>query len=196
MTSDTAMRVFAMMMMLTLVGSNLAVRRIKLADGLKMGLAWSAIFAIVFVLFTFRGEGRVLWAHVSAELGAHRPLTSGTRLAIPMSDDGHFWVRGEVNGVDVDFLIDSGATTTSLASTVADKSRLALDDMPVSIETANGRVSASTTRIETLRVGNITQENARAVVSPAFGDTNVLGMSFLASLKSWHVDGRTMTLEP
>ena len=120
----------------------------------------------------------------------------GTRLSIAMSDDGHFWVRGEVNDVDTDFLIDSGATTTALSTTIANRARLALDDIPVPIETANGTVAASTTRITSLRVGGIEQVNARAVVSPAFGDTNVLGMSFLSSLKRWRVEGRTLVLEP
>lgn len=34
------------------------------------------------------------------------------------------------------------------------------------------------------------------VVSPAFGDTDVLGMNFLSRLKSWRVEGDTLILEP
>ena len=34
------------------------------------------------------------------------------------------------------------------------------------------------------------------VVSPAFGETDVLGMNFLSRLKSWRVEGSTLILEP
>ena len=34
------------------------------------------------------------------------------------------------------------------------------------------------------------------VVSPAFGDIDVLGMNFLSRLKSWRVEGQTLILTP
>ena len=67
-------------------------------------------------------------------------------------------------------------------------------DIPV--DTANGTVMVSTAQIGLLEVGNIRQTDARAIIGKSFGDTNVLGMSFLSQLKSWKVEGRTLTLEP
>ena len=54
----------------------------------------------------------------------------------------------------------------------------------------------STARIAELEVGSVRQSNARAIIGKSFGNTNVLGMSFLSELKSWKVEGRTLTLEP
>jgi aspartyl protease family protein len=34
------------------------------------------------------------------------------------------------------------------------------------------------------------------VMSPAFGEVNVLGMNFLSQLKSWRVEDGDMLLEP
>ncbi|MEN2784920.1 hypothetical protein ACFOKI_15215 [Sphingomonas qilianensis] len=34
------------------------------------------------------------------------------------------------------------------------------------------------------------------IVSPAFGETNVIGMNFLSRLKSWRVEGNILVLEP
>lgn len=197
MSGDDVTRLIMGGMMLMLVGSSLAVRRLNVGQTLRMVLAWVAIFAVVFVLFLFREEGKAVWNRASADIAGSRGTMSGSALRIPMRDDGHFWVRGTINGREIDFLVDSGATTTALSLDVARSADVEIDtSFPVTINTANGQVQAQTARIASLGVGQIRQENARAVVSAAFGDTNVLGMSFLSSLKSWKVEGRTLLLEP
>jgi aspartyl protease family protein len=40
----------------------------------------------------------------------------GSETVIPLSSDGHFWVRATVNGAELDLMIDTGATYTSLSS--------------------------------------------------------------------------------
>lgn len=50
MTGDTAVQLVWFVGAFTLVLSALAARRLKLADGLKMALAWVAIFALVFLV--------------------------------------------------------------------------------------------------------------------------------------------------
>lgn len=197
MSGDDITRLIMGAMMLMLVGSSLAARRTNAGQGLRMALAWLAIFAIVFVLFLFREEGQAVWNRATADIAGSRGTISGSALRVPMRDDGHFWVRGTVNGQEVEFLIDSGATTTALSVDVAKSAGVEIDTaFPVNINTANGSVQAQTARISALNVGPIRQNNARAVVSAAFGDTNVLGMSFLSSLKSWRVEGRTLLLQP
>ena len=44
--------------------------------------------------------------------------------------------------------------------------------------------------------GNVIARDLPVVVSPAFGDTDVLGMNFLSRLKSWRVEERTLVLTP
>ena len=78
-----------------------------------MALAWIAIFAAGFVLFTFRDNlGWVAQRLRSEAVGT--PVTQGKETRIPMAIDGHFWVDAKVNGHDVRFLVDSGATTTTI----------------------------------------------------------------------------------
>jgi aspartyl protease family protein len=64
------------------------------------------------------------------------------------------------------------------------------------LRTANGATPARTASIRRLRVGNIEARNLKAVVSPALGDMDVLGMNFLSLLVSWRVEGRTLILVP
>ena len=48
MSGDTAVDLIWFVGAFTLVISALVARRIKLADGVKMALAWAAIFGVVF----------------------------------------------------------------------------------------------------------------------------------------------------
>ena len=123
---------------------------------------------------------------------------SGGELRVPLARDGHYWVRARVNGVRRRMLVDSGATITALSSDTAAAAGLTVRDplFPVVLRTANGAITARTARVETLKLGNVVARDLAVVVSPAFGDTDVLGMNFLSQLKSWRVEGQTLVLRP
>jgi aspartyl protease family protein len=182
---------------LMLVGSSLVARRMPIGQTLKMALLWVAIFGAMFVLFLFRDEGRAIWARAKADMGVQSAQVSGSTLRIQKSDDGHFHVRAQVNGNPVDFLIDSGATTTTLSRVAANRAGVQPSGgFPVLIDTANGTTQADRAEIADLRVGTIRQNDAKVLIGDGLGDTNLLGMSFLSSLKSWRVEGGTLILEP
>jgi aspartyl protease family protein len=196
-TGDDTARLIWAGFAIVLVASSLFGRTLKFGQTVRAVLAWFAIFAFVYVCFLFRDEARAILSRVQADTGGSRPVSIGGVTQIAMGEDGHFHVRGKVNGREVAFLIDSGATTTGLSANAARLAGVKPDssiDLPV--DTANGTVMVSTARISLLEVGNIRQTGARAVIGKSFGDTNVLGMSFLSDLKSWKVEGRTLTLEP
>jgi aspartyl protease family protein len=182
---------------LILVGSSLVARRMPINQWLKMLLAWVAIFAVAFVLFLFRDEGRAILARANVELAGDTGKTVGSTLRITKRDDGHFWVRANVNGKPIRFLIDSGATVTTLTPQSAASAGVEPQGaFPVLVETANGTVEARRAQIETLAIGPITQRNAAAQIGGAdMGETNLLGMTFLSSLRSWRVEGNILILE-
>jgi aspartyl protease family protein len=183
---------------LVLVVSSLAARQLPIGKTVKMVLAWIAIFGGMFVLFLFKDEGRVVWDRATAELSGNAGQIEGTTLRIPREEDGHYWVRANVNGTPVRFMVDSGATTTTLSPAAARTSKIEPSGgFPVLVETANGTVEVQRARIKTLAVGNIVQRDAAVLIgSEGLGDTNLLGMSFLSALKSWRVEGSTLILEP
>lgn len=123
----------------------------------------------------------------------------GDATAIPLDMDGHFRVRAFVNGKPAEFMIDTGATFTSLAGTSA--SELGLQPtpgrFPAQFDTANGSAFGRFTKIGTLEFGTIRARDLDAVIMVADdGDTNVIGMNLLSKLKSWRVEGKTLTLVP
>ncbi len=182
---------------LVLVGSALMVRRIPLGQGLKMFAGWVLIFLAVFVAFTLKDDFMALGKRVLSEArGEGEMVAAGKELRIRKSMDGHFWVDGEINGKSVRFLVDSGATVTSISARTAARADVVTGGFPVLVSTANGVVQAKRGRAERLEIGDIERRDFAVHVSEAFGDTDVLGMNFLSSLSAWGVEGQWLVLKP
>lgn len=184
---------------LVLVGSAFAVRRIPIRTGLKMALGWILIFAAVFAVIALRHDfaalGRRLMAAVWDETAAE--AGTGGEVRIRQSSDGHYWVDADLNGHSTRFLIDSGATVTSLSLDAARRAGIEpAGGAGVLVNTANGVVLAQRGTADRLRVGAIERRDLAVQISEAFGDTNVIGMNFLSSLSAWGVEGQTLVLRP
>lgn len=195
---DQALSLVYLMLLLVLVGSGLAVRRAPIGSTLKMALAWILIFGLGFAIFALRDEFRALGHRLLAELsGEAAQQVTGGELRIRASSDGHFWVDGEVNGRPVRFLIDSGATVTTITRETAARVGVASGGgFGVMVNTANGPVMVERGRAERLKIGPIEREDIGVHVSATLGDTNVIGMNFLSTLSGWGVEGRFLVLRP
>jgi aspartyl protease family protein len=68
--------------------------------------------------------------------------------------------------------------------------------VPVVLRTANGLARGETGTVSELRLGNVVARDLKVVVSPAFGNLDVVGMNLLSKLASWRVEGRTLILVP
>lgn len=182
-----------------LLVSSLAARRLPMGQVAKMALAWVAIFAALFAIFSFRFEFSAIWDRVKADFaGTSGQTISGEAIELKRQDDGHYWLQVDINGNPVRFMIDSGATTTAMNADTAKEAAVEVDSngYPVIISTANGQVTAKRGIVKTLQIGPHKIESHNVVVSQSFGDTNVLGMNFLDSMISWKVEGNVMTLQP
>jgi len=195
MSGDDIARTTAIVLMIVLVGSSLAARRIPMGQFAKMAAAWIGIFLIVFIGFTYRGEIMGVGQRLRAEIDPAAAITAPDgSLRIRKAEDGHFWVRGQVNGKDVDFLIDSGATTIALSPDVVKAAGIAPSDRRGEVDTAAGPVTIEVVRIDRLVVGPFERERIEAMTAPEFRQTNVLGMNWLSGFASWGVEGDWLIL--
>jgi aspartyl protease family protein len=184
--------VYILMAMMLVIGSLMA-RREPLAKMLTMALAWVAIFAAGFVLFTFRDNFGWVAQRLKAE-AVGTPVEQGRETRIPMSIDGHFWVTAKLNGKDVKFLVDSGATMTTIDRETALKAGVQVSPRRDQfVRTGNGVIRVSSGRADELQVGGITRSDVGLQVADN-EDLNVLGMNFLSSLSRWGVEGRWLVL--
>lgn len=199
MTEDQNINLVFAIGALVLVASALFSRRIGFGEIIRNILIWVAIFAVFIVAFSYQREILAVWNRVSGEMsGANQQTVVGGTIRIQQSADGHFWVDANVNAQPVRFLIDSGATTTAMNLRTAQMSGVDVSDspFPVILSTANGSVQAQRGSIDSLQIGPMEVRNLPVVVAPEFGDSNVIGMNFLSSLRSWRVEGTEMVLEP
>jgi len=211
MDGDQAMSSLWYVLALVLVGSALLARRAPSGGLMRMAILWTVIFAALLGLFKAGEKFGLFSDRMSGEGGGSSSLSSsdapaplpparaeGQALRIPIAADGHYWVEGMVNGTPTRFLIDSGASVTGLSVTSARASGLNFDlNAPgVSMMTANGKIDAKRSTIATLAIGPIRASDIDIVISPAFGDVNVIGMNMLSRLKSWAVQDGEMVLTP
>ena len=179
--------------------SSLGARRLPLGQVAKMALAWIAIFAALFAIFSFRFEFIQIWERMKADIsGVSGQSVTGETIQVRRQDDGHYWLLVDVNNNPVRFMIDSGATTTAAnANTAKDTGiKVEANGYPIILSTANGRVTAQRGTVASLKIGSHELKEHQVVVSESFGDVNVLGMNFLDSMQRWKVEANVMTLEP
>jgi len=196
MTNSLMLGGVYILMAIMLVLGTLMSRREKPARMLVMMLAWISIFGGGFVIFTFRDDlGYVAQRLRSEATGA--PVTAGREVRIPMAIDGHFWVDATLNGEKIKFLVDSGATMTTIGTQTARKARIEVSPQRSQIvRTGNGLIRVATGRADTLEVGPIERQDMPVHISGTDAELNVLGMNFLSSLQRWGVEGRWLILEP
>lgn len=137
-------------------------------------------------------------AGVAMAAQASAQAVRGGEIRVPLAEDGHYWVEALVNGTPQRFLIDTGATYTTLSSEAAQDAMVQPDAEAekINLHTANGDAPASMGAIGSLDVGPLHASDMATIIAPAIGTTNVLGMNFLSSLEGWRVEGKVMILTP
>ena len=193
MTNDLMLGgVYLLMAMMLVVGSLMA-RREPAAKLATMALAWVAIFAAGFVLFTFRDNLGWVAQRLKAE-AVGTPVEQGRETRIPMAIDGHFWVTAKLNGHDVKFLVDSGATTTTIDLDTAKAAGVKVSARRDQyVRTGNGIIRVSSGRADELTIGVITRRDIGLEIADN-DNLNVLGMNYLSSLSRWGVEGRWLVM--
>ena len=119
------------------------------------------------------------------------------RLSIARGVGGHYWITGSVNGHNVPFLVDTGATSVALNEGQA--RRLGIDfranGRPLQVNTASGMSRGWQVTLDRVKVGEIEVLGVDAVVLEGSSPTEaLLGMSFLNRV-GWREDQGMLVLE-
>jgi aspartyl protease family protein len=193
-TNDWMLGSLYLLMAIMLLAGSLIARREKFARTATMALAWVAIFGAGFILFTFRDDLGYVAQRLKAE-ATGAPVVEGREVRIPMAIDGHFWVEGSLNGRPVKFLVDSGATMTTIGRDTAEATGVMVNSSRGQmVRTGNGMLRVATGRADTLAVGSIERSGVGLHIAE-HEDLNVLGMNYLSTLERWGVEGRWLILQ-
>ncbi|GAA5785168.1 retropepsin-like aspartic protease family protein [Chitiniphilus shinanonensis] len=138
-------------------------------------VVWLLVFAGVFLAMQ-----RFLEARQQPAMAIE--MAEG-EVSIPRSPDGHYRLRGEINGLPVVFMVDTGASSITLPAPLAARLDLPRGETLVS-QTANGTVEGYATRLDTVTLPGLRLTHVGAGVVPNMpGDEVLLGMNVLGRLE-------------
>ena len=159
------------------------------ASVLKRAGFFLVVGAILFVLFDQFGP------YQSGRGYRPRPIetVSGAGVVLDRTFDGHYYLTGSINGREVVFMVDTGASTVAIGDSLAK----ALDLGPCrtrQFSTAAGTVSGCEAVASEVEVGGLRVPDVPVAVLPG-GETVLLGMNVLRHFRI-EQQGRQMRLTP
>lgn len=122
----------------------------------------------------------------------------GRTMTLDSDRAGHFQAAARVNGMQLDFIVDTGATLVTLRESAA--AEIGIHPMPVdytaTVSTANGKLKAAPAKLDRIELGDITVFDVPALVLPDEAlSQNLLGVSFLSKLRRYEYANGRMVLE-
>jgi aspartyl protease family protein len=162
----------------------------------KLGQTWNGItvLAVEHDSATIEVEG----AKRTLALGAHHrgapTPVSQAAVVLPADGRGHFFAEGQVNGLPVRFLVDTGASMVVLPENDARRLGVAYLSAPKTrVQTAAGAITAYLVTLDRVKVGGIELNAVDGLVVEEGARIALLGMSFLNRVEMRR-DGDSMTL--
>lgn len=157
---------------------------------IKILLIW--IFAILVITITYNNRN-ILFKNIIPYSAYDSQDNS---LTIRKSNDGHFYISLIVNNKKILFLIDTGATTTTL--TLKDARKLGINTAGfmynIPVNTANGISYGASTQIKNINIGNFHLKSLWVFISKDLSGKSLLGMNFLNQFKEYTVKQDEMIL--
>jgi len=135
-----------------------------------------------------------LWMDIRDDIAPqHAVLRGGTAIEVPRAQDGHYYLTLQINGAPVRFVVDTGATDMVL--TLQDAARVGIDTDRLiytgRAATANGMVEIAPVRLDRVALGEVVDQNLRAVVNSGAMPESLLGMGYLNRFERLEIaDGR------
>lgn len=175
MDGDTLVRLLYLVVLASaIIGWVLIESRGRMGQAARQALAWLLIFVGL-------AAGYGLWQDLSASGQRQAISQSGDQVIIDRAPDGHYYLRLTVDGTDLRFMIDTGATGIVLSD--RDTDRLGIDRRGLAY-LGEARTANGTIRTAQVTLRNVTLEGTPVGDLPAWVgegrlDVSLLGMEFL-----------------
>ena len=138
-------------------------------------IAWLIFLAFLFIVFDY---------FISQRNNPNQNIVTtvnGAQKEIVLQRNvyGHYVSNGTINGQQVVFLLDTGATDIAIPESLASKIGLT-KGLEVFIKTANGNAKAYRTQLDSVALGDIKLHDLNAtILTNITGEEVLLGMNFL-----------------
>jgi aspartyl protease family protein len=187
---DTASLIYLVLLGCAVGGWFIVQNRDGMAKMLQQAMIWGFLFLGVITAYG-------LWTDVQRQTTGGQMLQLGNgQISVPRQPDGHYYLTLALNGENIRFVVDTGATNMVL--TRADAARAGLDVDALNFigtaNTANGTVRTAPIRLNTVRLGDITDTNVFASVNGGDMDGSLLGMGYLERWGRIEISGGELRL--
>ncbi len=151
---------------------------------IPMLIFWCAVMGLLYMAMTYYLKPK------------QAQVTANGDLVISRSQDGHFYTMGSINGREVKFMVDTGATLVNVSEAFARQAKIR-GGVPTTFRTANGDQPGSVVDDAVVSIGPVNVTNVRVGVGLRMGDDDqaLLGQSFLAKFDIT-MKGNQMVMRP
>lgn len=155
----------------------------KLGKGFAL-IAWLLVLAVIYLLFD---EAIAHKLNPNQQVQSVVNAQGQVEVTLTRNQSGHYVGTLQLNGVDVVFLLDTGATVVAVSPEVAKRTGMP-QGQPYQVNTANGVTTAYQSHINSLKLGDILLTDLPASIVPNLNTTRggteiLLGMSALKHLE-------------
>ena len=191
MTSDdTASLIYLVLLACAVGGWFIVQNRDGMAKMLQQAMIWGFLFLGVIAAYG-------LWNDVQRQTMNNQTLQLGNgQIAVPRQMDGHYYLTLAINGENIRFVVDTGATDMVLTREDARRAGLDVDTLNFigTANTANGTVRTAPVRLNTVRLGDFTDTDVYASVNGGEMDGSLLGMGYLEKWGRIEISGGELRL--
>lgn len=171
---DFARLTYLVLLGAAVIGSFFMMNRANLGKSLQQLAIWVLIFIGAIGAYG-------LWNDIQRDVLPRQSVVSTGVVEVPRRPDGHFYLTLQVNGENVQFVVDTGATDVVLTKQDARKVGIELDDLAFigAAMTANGQVRTAPARVDEITLGDIAMRDVKVYVNEGDMNRSLLGMSYL-----------------
>lgn len=171
--------------------------RAGLGQRIKFMMLWVVILLFITAAYTYWPDVKGSKLYASLVPGTVITNKAG-EMEVRKAEDGHFYIDSVVNGKDIRFMVDTGATDIVLSQ--KDASKLGFDVNALEYNkiysTANGSTRGASVKISLLKVQDFELNDIYVSVNQGNLDGSLLGMAFLSKFSSYKVEGDKLVLLP
>jgi aspartyl protease family protein len=191
LSGDNIGRLFYLAILLVIVGGWMfAQNRQKLGKNLQQMILWGFIFAGGILLYGVKED---LQQQIVPRTAVQ---ISDDQIVLTRAGDLHFYATLKINGKDVVFIVDTGATDMVLSRSDAQNIGLDVDKLAYfgTAQTANGEVRTARVKLGQVEFGGVFDSQVTAWVNDGDMFGSLLGMSYLSRFSRLEIAGNKLYL--